>query len=169
VPQRQARVDDDGAFTLTGIVPGRYRLTTAGTMRSSVVNGQDSLDFPVEVDGSRDIAGAVITLTSQTTELAGSVTNRVGEPAPAYTVVIAPADRRFWVPGARRVQTTRPASDGRYVFRNLPAGAYLLAAVTDIEPGGQFDPSFLEALARAALPVTIGDGGRHTQDIRVTR
>jgi hypothetical protein len=38
--------------------------------------------------------------------------------------------------------------------------------VTDVEPGGHYDPAFLKAMAGAAVRVSIADGGRHGQDIR---
>ena len=163
----QGRTDPDGRFTLTGIVPGRYMLRASGSVKSAIVNGADSLDFPFTVDEDRDIANVVITMTNQLAELSGIVMQPAGTPTSDYTVVIAPSDRRYWLPGARRVQMSRPTSAGRFVFRALPAGEYLLAAVTDVEPGGHYDPAFLTAMTAAAVRVSIADGGRHVQDIRV--
>jgi len=87
----------------------------------------------------------------------------------SYTVVVIPSDRRYWMPGSRRIATTRPATDGRFSFRDLPPGEYLLAAVADVEPGGEFDPEFLSGVSAAGLRVVVTEGGRHTQDIRVAR
>jgi hypothetical protein len=166
----QAQVAADGTFTMSGVVPGHYLFNAfASLIKSAMVNGQDAQDFPFEMDGDRDISNVVITLTDKSSELSGTVMQPSGAPATEYTVVIAPADRRYWTPGSRRIQFTRPSTTGRYVIRDLPAGSYLLAAVTDLEPGTQYDPEFLKALAGAAVPVTIADGGRHTQDIRVAR
>ncbi len=163
----QARSDPDGTFTITDVVPGRYRLQVSSPARSALVNGIDALDFPFDVDGDRDIANVVITLAAELAELSGSVVQSSGAPAPEYTVVIAPGDRRYWVPGARRVQLARPTSAGRFVFRGLPAGDYLVAAVTDLEPGRQYDLDFLAAMTASAVRVSIADGSRHVQDIRV--
>jgi hypothetical protein len=65
------------------------------------------------------------------------------------------------------VRTARPNTDGRFVFRDLPAGDYLLAALTDIEPSDLGDEAFLEALVSGAVPVSLGDGERKTQDLRL--
>jgi len=65
--------------------------------------------------------------------------------------------------------TSRPAPDGRYAFRDLPAGEYMLAAVTEIEPAGQSNPEFLKQLATSAIHVSIGDHARARQDLRVGR
>jgi hypothetical protein len=68
---------------------------------------------------------------------------------------------------SRRIQSVRPSTDGKYIVRNLPPGDYLLTAVTDIEPGEWYDPSLLEQLVRGAVKVTIADGEKKTQDLRL--
>ena len=163
----QATAEPDGRFTLTDVIPGRYMLRASGPVKSAIVNGADSLDFPFQVEEVRDIVNAVVTMSGELGELSGTVMQSSGTPATDYTVVIAPSDSRYWLPGARRVQLARPTSAGRFVFRGMPAGDYLVAAVTDIEPGGHYDPAFLKAMIAAAVRVSIADGGRHVQDIRV--
>ncbi len=164
-----AAVEPDGRFTITNVVPGRYLLGATLFVKSAIVNGQDSLDVPFEVPADGDITNAVVTVTDRVSELSGTVVWPAAASASGYTVVIAPVDRQYWTAGSRRIQSVRPSSAGRYVFRGLPAGSYLLAAVTDLEPGRLYDPAFLKALAGAAVPVTITDGGRQTQDIRLGR
>jgi hypothetical protein len=138
-------------------------------MKSAMLNGQDLLDFPLIVEGDRDVSGIVITLTNQVSQLSGVLSDATGAGSSDCTIVVAAADRRYWTPGSRRIAIARPGLDGRYVFNNLPAGDYLVAAVTDIEPGSQFDPDFLNELASAAVHVTINDGGKQTQDLRIGR
>jgi protocatechuate 3,4-dioxygenase beta subunit len=166
----QAKVAPDGRFTMGGVAPGRYILRGGGgMMKSAIVGGQDTLDFPLEVTGERDITDAVLTMTDQTQELTGILTDPSGNPAMDYIILAVAADTRFWTPGSRRIVTTRPDTSGRYSFRNLPPGDYLLATVTDLEPGGEFDPEFLKTLAGASIRVTLLEGNKSTQDIRVTR
>ena len=62
---------------------------------------------------------------------------------------------------------TRPDSDGRYTLRYLPPGDYLVAAVKDLDRGAQYDPEFLRSLVGVSVPVTIMDGGKVRQDLRV--
>jgi hypothetical protein len=168
-PPPQTQIGPDGRFTLNGVVPGTYVLRAAANTKSSIVNGQDTLDFPLDFTGETDIAGAVITLTDRTSELSGTITDEAGRPAFAYTIIAAAADPRFWTPGSRRIVTIRPDTSGRYIFRNLPPGDYVLAALTDLEPGRQFDPELLRTLASSSIRLSIGDGAKLTQSIRVGR
>ena len=71
------------------------------------------------------------------------------------------------MPAARRVRMVRPGVDGRYVVPKIPAGDYYIAALTDIEPGAWHDRTFLEALVPAAIRVTVGEGERKIQNIRI--
>jgi hypothetical protein len=61
----------------------------------------------------------------------------------------------------------RPGTDGKFTVRNLPAGSYSIVAVTDVEPGEWYDPEFLSQLASAAMRVTLSEGEKKTQDIRI--
>jgi hypothetical protein len=153
------------------VPPGKYRLTAGGvggwTVDSAVIGGQDALDFPYEVKGNQAVSGVVITFTDQLTELTGMVTNAKNEAAPEFTLVVFPADSRYWTGTSRRIQSARPATDGRYTFRNLPPGEYRLAPVYDLEPGATSDPAFLQQLEGTALRVTLQPGEKKTQDMKV--
>ncbi len=142
----------------------------AGTgwfLGSSTVEGQDSLDFPVEVKPNQSINGAVITFVDRQSELTGTIVNERAQPVPDYTLIVYPADQRFWTPQSRRIQSARPATDGRFTFRNLPAGDYRLVPVYDPEPGSWFDPAFLLQLETASVRVTIAEGEKKEQHLRV--
>jgi hypothetical protein len=91
----------------------------------------------------------------------------MGQPSADFTIIVFPADNRYWVPQTRRIAAVRPGTDGRFTFRNIPAGEYRMTAVTDAEPGEWFDPAFLNQLVPASIPVTLTEGQRKVQDIRV--
>jgi hypothetical protein len=110
-----------------------------------------------------------VTFTKITTSLAGSLQDAGGRPATAYTVVAFGRDRNYWTPHTRRVAAARPGTDGSFQFAGLPAGNYLLAAVTDLEEGQAFNPDFLASLVPSALPVTLADGAKVIQNIRIAR
>lgn len=167
-----AAVDATGRFTIKGVSPGRYRLTVMGGMpgghslSSAVFGGQDILDIPLEMTGGPGPADGLVTLTTKTTELTGTIQDAAGQPASAVTVIVFPSEERLWAPESRRIQGVRPATDGRYQVRNLPPGDYRLVVVSDVEPGRWFDPAFLRQLGGFAT-LTLSSGGRVVQDFRV--
>ena len=63
----------------------------------------------------------------------------------------------------------RPATDGRFTFRNVAPGDYRIAPVFDPEPGSWFDPAFLQQLDATALRVQIGEGEKKVQNLRIAR
>jgi len=177
-PAPSAVVGTDGHFSLDSVPPGRWILrasisqpgaqnTNPIVLKSSIVNGQDTLDLPLEFTGDQDLAGATLTFTDRLTELSGTLIDGSGRSTSEYTILAVSADDRYWQPGSRRIQTTRASGDGHYAFRNLPAGDYMIAAVTDFESGTQFDPEFLKELSSASMRVTLTDGTKKTQDLRV--
>lgn len=165
------RVDAAGRFTIPSVTPGRYRLNAGGagawTIESAAIGGQDATDFPFEIKGDQNISGAVITFTDRQTELTGTVVDDKNQAAPEFTLIVFPADSRYWTTNTRRIQSTRPATDGRYTFRNLPPGDYRLAPVYDLEPGATSDPAFLQQLEATALRISLQAGETKTQDMRV--
>ena len=87
-------------------------------------------------------------------------------------MIVFPADKTYWLPDSRRILTARPATDGQFAFRGIqgpPAGEYLLAAVTDLRPGEQFDAVFLDALSKQAIKLTIGPGEIKKQDVKIAK
>ncbi len=178
-------VDESGRFTITGVAPGRYALTTVSgggrgggrtggpapigqhTPKSALVNGTDLFDFPVEIGPNLNISNVVITYTDRQQQLSGTIQDTSGGPTSDFTIIVFPSDSRYWLPQARRISATRPGTDGRFTFPNLPAGDYLLTAVTDVEPGEWYDPAFLEQLGSASIPFTLGEGEQKVQNIRL--
>jgi hypothetical protein len=183
-----AQVDAGGRFTIPGVAPGRYTLqatvpaaaqggratlSTAGTppaqwtLQSSMANGRDVLDFPLEIRPNEDVSGVTLTFTDRSQELSGTLQDAMGRPTADFTIIVFPSDNRYWLPQARRIVSARPGTDGRFTFRNLPAGDYRLTAVTDVEPGEWYDPAFLSQLLTASIAITLTDGERKVQDLRV--
>jgi protocatechuate 3,4-dioxygenase beta subunit len=168
-PQPQAVLEADGRFTIAGVPPGRYSIRTnaGGPMKSSIVGGVDTLDFPLEFTATEDISDAVLTVTDKFSELSGTLTESTGKPGVDYTVIAAAADEKFWTPNSRRIASTRTGAEGKYLFRSLPPGEYYVVVLSDFEQGMQYDPDFLKSLASAGTRVRITDGGKTLQDLRV--
>jgi len=185
-----ATVDASGRFTIKGVPPGRYSLRgnapagaggpgvgAGGAMQaggsgnwmlaSSVAGGRDSLDFPLVIGPNVNVADAVVTFADRTTELAGTLQDAAGVATSDFSIIVFPSDKQYWQPQSRRIQSARPGTDGRFTMRNLPPGDYLIVAVTDVEPGEWFDPDFLAELASVSMRLTLKDGEKKTQDIRL--
>ena len=145
-------VTASGAFTMTGVVPGRYRVNAMFNtpevnwiLKSAVIKGKDALDVPFDLAAGDVITDAVFTFTNRTQELSGTLQDASKRPAPDFTVVVFPADKALWG-STRRVRTVRPDTTGKFTFTNLPSGLYRIAAVLDIGPEDLRDQSLLEEL-----------------------
>jgi hypothetical protein len=169
-----ATVGADGTFTLTGVMPGRYRLSAtfpgAGrlggwTLESIAANGGDALDAPLTVAPRQHVLDTLVTFTDHLAEISG-ILRAPGGAAGNATIVLFPEDQSAWLPQSRRIQSTRAAADGGYAFRNVPVGRYFVAVTEDAEPGEWFDPGFLQRLLPAAIRVDVAASQAITLDLR---
>lgn len=175
VGQLSTETDAAGRFTISGIMPGRYVFRAvlsdpsgAGwILRSATANGRDVADRGIEIESGRDAIEVVATFSDQPAEVSGILQDESGNPTSAFVLVLFPADRALWPSGTRRVQQARPATDGRFILRNVLAGDYLLAAMTAVDPATLADPRLLESLVPGAIPVTVAEGEKKTQNVRV--
>jgi hypothetical protein len=187
------QADTSGNFTITGVVPGRYAIganvnagagrgaagagsapavttvqaTASWSLKSAAVNGLDALDFPMDVKPNETISGVLLTFTDSAQELSGTLQDSMGRPTADYTIILFPADNRYWTPQSRRILSARPGTDGTFAFRGFPAGQYRLTAVTDAEPGEWYDPAFLSQVVSASMTLTIAEGEKKVQDMRL--
>ncbi|HUR21634.1 MAG TPA: carboxypeptidase-like regulatory domain-containing protein [Vicinamibacterales bacterium] len=178
---------EDGSFTVGGLIPGRYQVTVTGKpMRvASLIPGmpaqqsgwvvksirwkeQDLADTGIDLQADVPVAGVIVTLTNQPAQLGGTVIDAAGRPTGAFPIVVFATDRAFWAPGSRRVMQAQPASDGKFTVIGLPSGEYYVAAVTRLEPGDLANRQFLEELLPASLRITIRDGEKKTQDLKLS-
>lgn len=165
-------VDTKGMFTFSGVTPGRYRLSRLGSSlgswcpKTAAADGRDVLDSPLEITNS-SVKELLVTFTDQPTQVSGVLQDASGRPASDYFIIAFASDKSYWTPGSRRVVETRPANDGRYSIVGLPPGPYRIAALTDVEAGESNDPGFLSSLGQASIGVTLVEGQRLVQDLRL--
>jgi uncharacterized protein (DUF2141 family) len=165
----------DGTFELGGISPGRFNLTVtlppaAGSgwwLRSATSKGKDLLDEPPDFVPGQDMTDVVITFTDRHTQLSGSLRTADGQPAPEHFVVVFSQDRSAWRAGSRRVKLVRPGSDGTFSIMDLPAGEYWIVALGDVNGNEWQRADFLDKIAPAGVAVTLGEGERKVQDLRI--
>ena len=170
--QHEAKVADDGTFVVTNVPPGKYTVVFAGetppwTLASAMSAGVDALDYLLDVPRDRDVRDLVLTLRDRTSELSGVVTDATSRPVGDRTVIVFPSDERLWPAAERRIRAMNLAADGKYVFGELRPGSYLLALTDSVEPDEWLDPEFLKKLLTASIPVSVGDGEKRVQDLRI--
>ena len=168
------RVQPNGDFTIESIAPGRFLLsgTVPGNQgkwqwRSAMAGGRDLLDGAVELGPGIDLRDVVVTLSDIPTELTGTLQSASGQPTAGYFIVALPANRELLTPRSRRILWTRPDTSGRFTFAWPPAGDYVIAALTDLDPIDLQDLAFLEQVASAGIKVTVPEGQKTTQDLRI--
>jgi hypothetical protein len=164
------QVDADGRFRIAGVTPGRYVISPRGIStwraRSADVGGRDALDFLLDVKPGEDVTNVVVTLTDRASDLSGTLDDALGRATSDATVIVFADDPQYWTPRSRRIMATRPSTDGKFSFPNLPAGDYRLIAVSDVAQDQWFDPAFLRQLSSAAVSLKLADGERKTQNLR---
>jgi hypothetical protein len=107
-------------------------------------------------------------VTDRITELTGTVTDATGRPAGDDWIVVFSADKKHWWSGSRRMRLVRPEAKGLYRLRSLPAGTYVVTTIRDAVGLGQNDLlARLPALAATGVRVTLAEGERKVQDLRV--
>lgn len=177
-----AKVAADGTFTIGGVAPGRYRLNTplglipvpganlmtgGWTLKSVMVGGKDIADAALEIKPGVDVSSVVATFTDKPSELSGTVFDGLGRVTPNFPIVVFSTDQAYWTPSSRHVQTARPSSDGQFKVTGLPAGEYYVCAVTAVDRSEVYDPAFLEQLVGVSFKITIADGQKLKQDLRL--
>jgi hypothetical protein len=167
-----ATVRPDGTFTSAEMPGGRYVIRAWGqpegwTLRSAMVGGKDAADTPITL--SHDLSGAVLTFIDRAARISGQVVDVKGEPAARAHVLIFPASPALWTDfgPARRLRRVTTDTDGTYDLRSLPAGDYLIAAVSSIPRSGWRDEALLKILAASATRVTLSEGRDLSQPLRL--
>jgi hypothetical protein len=167
------QADTEGRFAFSGVTPGSYRVFWTGaprpvgwSVKSAVALGVDVLDTPLEVRSGMTTIELIVTYTDRPTRIEGTLQDSSGRPATDYFIVVFTTDRAKWGARLRRVQSTRPASDGTYSVY-VAAGEYYVAALTDLDTAETSNPAFLEQLIPGAIKVVIAEGESKKQDIKI--
>ena len=171
--------ENDGTFNLEGIAPGRYLLsatqpvvgTTSGaawSMKSVRLGDVDVTDGGFEIRPNEPTRNVVLTFTDKVTELSGTLLDPANRPSQALSIIMFSTDRSQWTSRSRRLRPPlRPGTDGKFKFTGLAPGEYFLAALGDFEQADVLKPDFLEQVAAAAMKITLAEGEKKVQDVRI--
>lgn len=158
MPQPHAQVDKYGAFTLTGVLPGLWRLfiSLPGFAKSVSLAGQS-----VSPDGLQIAAGAAgplrIVMGSKLAEVRVEVAG--ASPAQQVSVLIVPED--FARVGAGLERVTSVMGSGPVEFAALAPGSYRVFATDSPNPWPILQrPDWLRALESRSAAIDVPEGGR---------
>ena len=176
VDPQTVRPDSKGAFAFESVAPGRYRVMLSfpqmnaqligWSFKHAAVAGTVLANDILEVNADAPPTPLEVVLTARPTEVAGRLLVGDGTPAPGYAIVVFAANESFWTPSTRMVKSARPATDGHFKFVSLPAGEYLLCAVTQLNTLDLTDPEFLRSLVGAALKLQVAEGEQKTLSLK---
>jgi hypothetical protein len=127
----------------------------------------DTLDTFLDVPRDRDVDGLNLSLRDRSTELSGIVADPSGQPRSGRVVVAFPADEQLWPAGLERVQSSTVGTNGQFSFKALRPGSFRLAVVDGAEPDECRDPQFLRKLLATSVLVSLEEGERKVQNLRV--
>jgi hypothetical protein len=190
---RPATPDATGAFTLVGVMPGRYRLNasvsprsgeapqpgvqpaaipmmnaTGWSVASASVGGQDAWVTPFEVHYGQSLADAELRFTNKPADLSGKLIDAANKPVPNMTVALFPTDRALWTLNSARVnRTSRSTAAGTFSFPLVVPGEYYLVVLTELDTNDWPEVDFKEQLVPAAIKVTIAKGEKKIQDMKI--
>jgi hypothetical protein len=178
----RARADPNSVFAVSGndfFATGLFGRTafalrrapsTEWYVKSLTINGTDVTDSGFDF-GARPatISDAEIVLSRRSAVIVGrllAATTPTG-----YFVVVFPESRATLPTLSRRVKFARSDTDGSFRVAGLPAGDYLVAAVSRLDgnaDGGEWQsPELHDRLAAGAERVTVTEGERRTVALRL--
>jgi hypothetical protein len=160
----RAAIDATGKLSSYELPPGKYYVRVSGTMpgwtfKGAMVGGRDVADEPLDLKGS-DVPDLALTFTDHPAVLRGQVRATGGAPDTAALVLVFPvtAASPDFAGAPRRVRSTRVTRSGTYTLNGLPAGDYLVVAVTDESAADFPSATLIRSLARLATRLKVVDG-----------
>jgi len=171
--------DAAGRFAINDLIPGTYIAHASDRPVATELEGPEATRPPrgaasaeVTVQGAM-ATEVVLTLHTSTVssrerpaEVSGTVFDASGQPVADRRIVIFSTSERLWAEGQPELQIAAP-TDGRFQFVGLRPGSYHLAVVDGVERDEWLEPAVLRRVAQASVPVTLGEGERKVQDVRI--
>jgi hypothetical protein len=173
------RVKEDLTFELKGLygpllfnaypAPHQAPGTPPWMLKSVMLNNVDIIDKPLDFQPGMVVDGLELVFTQKAAELSGTLTIAGGASLADAWVLLFPGDETLWRDRSRLMRAARPEKDGSYRFRMVPAHHdYLLVTALHLEPGQHMDPDFLRSVRDEALRISLADGEKKLQNIRIS-
>jgi hypothetical protein len=136
--------------------------------KSVIASGRDVIDADLDIAPGQSFPDLEVHFTDRKTELSGTFRDAVGHAVTEYSVFVFTTDRTKWRQGSRWIRMpAKPGSDGRFSVAGLPPGEYFVAALGRFDLLEWFTSEFMDQVAGAAITVTLREGDKTVQDLRV--
>jgi hypothetical protein len=167
---------DDGRFTTSGTLPGRYLIRAGGApsgwiFKGATYQGRDVSETPIDI--LSDLDDVVITFADadRLGKIGGTVQSADGQ-ADGSSVLLFPVDPAGWLDygrTTRRVRSVTASAGGAFTMPSPPAGEYYLIAIPDEQSADWQNPATLAKLAALAERLQISEGGSVKRSLALRR
>ena len=163
----QVRANADGTFKLNDLVgPRLLRARVVGPRawiaQAITHNGRNLIDSPINLKSGEELAGVEIVLTSRVARLNGTVTDAANRLLTDYSVLLFPEDRTLLGNPRRLTRLIRPTTAGDFSIDNILPGAYLIAALDDVDDAQWLNADYLERFRPRATRIDLGASEQKT-------
>jgi len=146
-------VGTNDQWLVNGIMTGRHffrvdGLPTGWYLKRVEVQGADITDIARNYEYNQAVSGIKIVLSDRATIVRGFVTQRGRDDVQSYAVVAFSTSPLHWFSQSRYTQLTYPDTLGRFEFRGLPPGTYVLAATREVDRSDLSDPRVFDRLLK---------------------
>ncbi len=167
LPRASADVKDTGVFTITNVVPNRYRLSLFSLPESAYLKsvrsgGQETLDSGLDLTGGAD-AGLEVIVSMNGGQIDGVVHNSRGEPPLGITVLLVPDSRRRYRQDL--YQMTDTDQNGAFTFRGIAPGDYKLFALEEFDPMSFRDSGYIKTFEGKGTLVSVQERSRESAQL----
>jgi hypothetical protein len=165
----------DGTFATSAVPPGQYVLGMLDAVKdyqgyegyqleSVTIEGREVAGLSFEL--THDVSDAVLTFSSQATELVGVVS---GAPGQQRFVLAWPEDEALWTGTGTQLGRVSKAltADGAFTMSLFP-GNYRVVALTGVPPENWESSSFLRARIRDSERVVLPSGQKVVRNFTAT-
>jgi hypothetical protein len=166
-----AEVDAAGAFHISGIAPGHYRvrvtpLTENAYLKSVRLDDAEASDDDLDFSRATPRTSLKIVVSRNGGQIAGKLLDQDGEPlGAAPAMVVLAADGK----DVDLQRSLKVVDDGTYRFQAIRPGKYRLLASDAAQLGwGDELAESVKKLAAAAEEIEIKEGDRKVKDLKLT-
>ena len=160
---------NNGQFELSRLIGSRairvVNLPPRWALKSVSLGDRDITDEPIDFSGTVPPGARRIVLTDRSGEIAGIIAGSKGSPASNGAVIVFAADSKRWAYPSRFVKMSPIQPDNTFAITGLPAGDFLVIAVSSLK-GDWNAPESLEQMRAQAVPVRVAEGRRQTVVLR---